>query len=135
MTEEKYYVGQSDSFTKTVTEADVVLFAGVTGDLNPAHVNDVYAKNSMFKGRIAHGMFSAGLISAVFGTKLPGPGTIYLSQTLQFRKPVYFNDTITATVTIKEIDEKGRILFDTTVTNQNGDTVVTGEAKMLPPKD
>lgn len=135
MTEEKYYVGQSDSFTKTVTEADVVLFAGVTGDLNPAHVNDVYAKNSMFKGRIAHGMFSAGLISAVFGTKLPGPGTIYLSQTLQFRKPVYFNDTITATVTIKEIDEKGRILFDTIVTNQNGDTVVTGEAKMLPPKD
>ncbi|RLA18551.1 MAG: (R)-hydratase, partial [Gammaproteobacteria bacterium] len=107
-------VGQSASMTKTVTEADVILFAGVTGDFNPAHIDDEYAKKSMFKGRIAHGMMSAGFISAVLAMKLPGPGTIYLGQTLKFKAPVRIGDTVTATVTVSDINvEKKIVKLDT----------------------
>lgn len=134
MSEKIYELGQTASFTKTVTEADVVLFAGVSGDLNPAHVDAVSASKGIFKERIAHGMLGASFISAVIGMQLPGPGTIYMSQDLKFVKPVYINDTITATVTIKEIDEKGRCLLETIATNQDGKQVIIGEAKVLPPK-
>ncbi len=134
MSEEIYTVGQTASFTKTVTETDVVLFAGISGDLNPAHVDEVAAKQSMFKGRVAHGILGASFISAVIGMKLPGPGTLYLSQNLQFVKPIYFNDTVTATVTIKEVGRRGRLTLETKLTNQDGKELITGEAKVFAPK-
>lgn len=127
-------VGDSDSFTKTVTEADVYNFAGVSGDFNPAHINETYAKETMFKGRIAHGVLSVSFISTVIGTLLPGPGSIYLSQEVKFLKPVYFNDTITATCTVTEIiEEKNRIHLDTVCTNQRGEEVITGSVKVFLP--
>lgn len=135
LTIEQLEVGQKASFTKTVTEADVYNYAGVSGDFNPAHMNEEYAKNTAFKTRIAHGMLSAGFISAVLGTKLPGPGTIYLNQDLRFTKPVHFGDTITATITVEElIKEKNRAILKTVCTNQDGDVVVEGTAKVMPPK-
>ena len=128
-------VGQTASFTKTVTEYDVYTFAGVTGDLNPAHINENYAKDTIFHGRIAHGMLMAGLISAVIGMQLPGPGTIYLGQELAFRAPVHIGDTITATVTIRSLNpERGRVELETICTNQDNVQVVTGTAKVMPPK-
>ena len=128
-------VGQSASFTKTVTEADAYNYAGVSGDFNPAHINEEYAKNTFFKTRIAHGMISAGFISAVLGTKLPGPGTIYLGQDLKFTKPVRFGDTITATCTVEEIiKEKNRLILTTVCTNQDGEVVIDGKALVLAPK-
>lgn len=128
-------VGDSASFTKTVTETDVYTFAGVSGDFNPAHINEEYAKTTPFEGRIAHGMLSAAFISTVLGTQLPGPGTIYLGQELKFTKPVRFNDTVTITCTVSEIiEEKNRVILDTTGTNQNGDVVVKGKATVLAPQ-
>lgn len=128
-------VGQSASFTKTVTEADAYNYAGVSGDFNPAHINEEYAKNTFFKTRIAHGMISAGFISAVLGTKLPGPGTIYLGQDLKFLKPVRFGDTITATCTVEEIiKEKNRLTLRTVCTNQDDEVVIDGKALVLAPK-
>jgi len=127
-------VGQSASFTKTVTEADVVLFGGVSGDLNPAHFNEEYAKGTIFKGRIAHGMLGASFISTVLGMHLPGPGSIYMKQDLRFLAPVYFNDTVTATCTVKEvIEEKNRVILDCKVVNQKGVEVIAGEAMVMPP--
>ena len=128
-------VGQSASFTKTVTEADAYNYAGVSGDFNPAHINEEYAKNTFFKTRIAHGIISAGFISAVLGTKLPGPGTIYLGQDLKFLKPVRFGDTITATCTVEEIiKEKNRLTLRTVCTNQDDEVVIDGKALVLAPK-
>ncbi len=128
-------IGDSASVSKTITETDVYLFAGITGDLNPAHVNEVASSQTMFKGRIAHGMLSAGLISAVLGMYLPGPGTIYLGQELKFTKPVRFGDTVTATATvIEKYDEKNIIKLETVCTNQNGDVVIKGVATVMPPK-
>ena len=129
-------VGDSASFTKTVSEHDVYTFAGLSGDFNPAHVNEVEAQKGMFGKRIAHGMLSAGFISTVLGTQLPGPGTIYMGQELRFTKPVFFGDTITATVTVAElIPEKNRAILDTVCTNQNGDVVIKGKATVMPPKE
>ena len=128
-------IGDSASFTKTVTDTDVYMFAGITGDFNPAHVNQVEAEKGMFGKRIAHGMLSAGFISAVLGTMLPGPGTIYMGQELRFTKPVAIGDTITATVTVAEmIIEKNRVTLDTVCTNQNGEIVIKGKATVMPPK-
>jgi 3-hydroxybutyryl-CoA dehydratase len=122
-------VGDTASMSKTVTEADIVNFAGVTGDFNPVHVDAEYASGSMFKERIAHGMLAAGYISAVIGTQLPGPNAIYLGQTLDFKLPVKIGDTVTATVTVAEKRDEKRILkLDTTVTNQRGQVVVSGGA-------
>lgn len=129
-------VGDSASFTKTVSEHDVYTYAGVSGDFNAAHVNEVEAQKGMFGKRIAHGMLSAGFISTVLGTQLPGPGTIYMGQELRFTKPVFFGDTITATVTVAElIPEKNRAILDTVCTNQNGDVVIKGKATVMPPKE
>ena len=129
-------VGDSASFTKTVSEHDVYTYAGVSGDFNPAHANEVEAQKGMFGKRIAHGMLSAGFISTVLGTQLPGPGTIYMGQELRFTKPVFFGDTITATVTVAElIPEKNRAILDTVCTNQNGDVVIKGKATVMPPKE
>lgn len=128
-------IGQSASFTKTVTEADCYNYAGVSGDFNPAHINEAYAEKTFFKSRIAHGMLSAGFISAVLGTKLPGPGTIYMSQDLKFLKPVYFGDTITAECTVDEIiKEKNRVVLKTVCINQKGEIVIDGKALVMAPK-
>ncbi|MCF8109416.1 MAG: MaoC family dehydratase [Desulfohalobiaceae bacterium] len=128
-------VGQQAEFAKTVSEADVYLYAGISGDLNPAHVNEVYAGQTMFKGRIAHGMLSGGFISAVIGMQLPGPGTIYMKQEFRFLAPVRIGDTITARVEVLEkITEKNRVRLKTTCVNQEEKTVIDGEALVMPPK-
>ena len=128
-------LGDSASVTKTVTETDVYLFAGITGDLNPAHTNEVSASQTQFGGRIAHGILSAGLISAVLAMQLPGPGTIYLGQELKFTRPVRFGDTVTATCTVSEIRaEKNIVKLDTVCTNQAGEVVLQGMATVMPPQ-
>jgi 3-hydroxybutyryl-CoA dehydratase len=125
--------GMTAVFSKTVTEADIVLFAGITGDTNPVHLDEEFAKPTMFKGRIAHGMLTAGFISTVFGTKLPGPGCIYLSQSMKFKAPVRIGDTVKARVTVTAIDPKGRVTFATTC--HVGDTLVLdGEAQLMVPR-
>ncbi len=126
--------GMTAIFTRTVTEAVIVLYAGISGDTNPVHLDEEFAKPTMFKGRIAHGMLTAGFISAVLGTKLPGPGSIYLGQTLKFKAPVRIGDTVRARVTATAIDrEKGRCTFATTA-HVGGTLVVEGEAQVLVPK-
>ena len=126
-------LGLSASYGKTVTDADIVLFAGVSGDTNPVHLDQSFAEKTPFKGRIAHGMLSAGFISTVLGTKLPGPGAIYMSQTLRFKAPVKIGDTVVATCTVTEIvAEKRRAMFSTVC--KVGDTVVIeGEAMIMVP--
>lgn len=122
-------VGDSASLSKTVTESDISSFAGLTMDFNPVHVNAEYAKESIFGERIAHGMLSAGFISAVLGTQLPGPNSIYLGQELKFLAPVKIGDTVTAKATIVEKREDKRILkLETVVLNQKGEKVVDGNA-------
>ncbi len=129
---EDIHVGDSASVTKTITAEDVEAFAKVSTDVNPVHMSEEYAQGTMFKHRIAHGMISAGLISAVLGTKLPGANTIYMGQSLQFLAPVYLDETITATATcIEKNDEKHRIKFETTCVNQDGKVVVKGEALVM----
>lgn len=128
-------IGDKDSFEKTISESDVYLYAGITGDLNPAHINQREAETTMFKGRIAHGMLTAGFISAVLGMKLPGPGTIYLGQELKFTAPVKFGDTINAEVeVIEKKEEKNIIKLSTICTNQDGVVVLKGIATVMPPK-
>ena len=128
-------INDSAEFSKTVSEADIYLFAGVTGDFNPAHINEEYAKNTFFKGRIAHGMLFAGFISAVIGCQLPGPGSIYIKQDLKFRAPGRIGDTVTAKVTVVEIiEEKNRVILQTTCTNQEGVLLLDGHATISPPK-
>ena len=126
-------VGQTASFAKTVSEADIVLFAGVSGDTNPVHLDQEFAAKTMFKGRIAHGMLSAGFISTVLGTKLPGPGAIYLSQSLRFKAPVRAGDTVVARATVTALaPDKKRATLATTC--QVGDKVVIeGEAVIMVP--
>jgi 3-hydroxybutyryl-CoA dehydratase len=132
---EQLQVGDFAQFSKTITDADIVLFAGVTGDLNPAHINEEYAKNTFFKTRIAHGILMAGFISSVIGMQLPGPGTIYLKQELNFLAPARIGDTITARVEVSDMNkEKNRITLTTTCTNQNNETVLNGQALVSPPK-
>lgn len=126
-------VGQSASFGKTVTEADILLFAAVSGDTNPVHINAEFAAGTMFKERIAHGMLSAGLISTVLGTRLPGPGTIYLSQTLKFRAPVRIGDTVTATATVASLDAAKKRATLATICTVGGKPVLEGEAVVLVP--
>lgn len=127
--------GDRAEFSKTLSESDVYLYAGVTGDLNPAHINEEYAKKTFFKSRIVHGMLLAGLISGVLGNRLPGPGTIYIRQELNFLAPVRIGDTITASVEIIEImAEAKRVRVKTTCVNQGGTVVLDGEAIVSPPK-
>ena len=129
-------VGESASLSHTVTQRDIDLFAAATGDVNPAHVDPAYAATDMFHHVIIHGMWGAGLISAVLGTRLPGPGTIYLSQDLRFRHPVGIGDTITATLTVREKKpERGDVTLDCVCTNQDGKAVITGTAETRAPRD
>jgi len=128
--------GDSATFEKTLTEKELVLFAAVSGDVNPVHLDAEFAKTSMFGERIAHGMWSGSLISAALATTLPGPGTIYLGQELSFRRPVKLNDTLTVTLTVKEKQDKKKIvILDCLVTNQNDEKVVTGTATVIAPSE
>ena len=125
-------IGASASLSKTVTEDDIVRFGEVSLDMNPVHFDDEVARRTRFGGRIAHGMLAASLISAVLGTKLPGPGTIYLGQTLVFKAPVRIGETITATVTVTaQRGDKPIFTLETNVTNGDGELVLTGEAMVL----
>jgi 3-hydroxybutyryl-CoA dehydratase len=129
---DEIHVGDVAELAKTVTETDIALFAGVTGDFNPVHIDQVAAEQSRFKGRIAHGMLSAGFISAVLGMKLPGTGSIYLSQSLRFTAPVRIGDTVTARVEVLEVlATKRRVRLATSCRNQQGETVVEGEAVVM----
>ncbi len=133
---EDYKEGDSAFFSKTVSEADVMLFAGISGDFNPLHVNQEFAKTTQFGKRVVHGCFSSALISTVLGTKLFGAGILYVSQTVNFRKPVYIGDTLTAVATVKEkfTKKEGKLKFikcDTKVYNQSNEVVTDGEALML----
>lgn len=128
-------VGDTAELSKTISETDVYLYAGISGDFNPAHINEVYAGKTFFKTRIVHGMLPAGFISAILGTKLPGPGTIYIKQALEFLAPVHIGDTITARAEVVEIiAEKNRIRMKTTCFNQEGTIVLDGEAIASPPR-
>lgn len=129
-----FSIGHTATFSKTFTEQDVITFANLSGDRNPLHLDAEYAKTTRFGARIAHGALTAGVISAALGNHLPGIGTIYLSQTTQFVKPVYFGDTITATVEISAIrSDKGILTLKTTCTNQRGEIVADGEAVVFHP--
>ena len=135
MTFEELAVGDEATFTKTVTEADVTLYAGITGDMNPLHVDREAAERSRFGGRIAHGMLTAGFVSTVLGTRLPGPGCIYLSQTLRFTRPVRIGDTVTARAEVTELfPDDRRVRLETTCANQDGETVLEGEAEVKVPR-
>jgi 3-hydroxybutyryl-CoA dehydratase len=126
-------IGEKASLKKQITEADVLRFAEVTGDKNPIHIDPEYARQTRFKERIAHGMLTASLISAVIGTRLPGPGNIYVSQSLEFKAPVKFGDVIEAEVAIIEkIPERNRVRLKTVCRNQDGTVVLEGEAVVLP---
>ena len=128
-------VGDTAEFSKTISESDIYLYAGVTGDFNPAHINEPYASKTFFKTRIAHGMLMGGFISAILGTQLPGPGAIYIRQELNFLAPVRIGDTITARAEVTEmIAEKNRVRLKTTCINQDGSLVLDGEAIVSPPK-
>jgi 3-hydroxybutyryl-CoA dehydratase len=134
-----YYIeelqeGMTAAFGKTITDADILMFAGVSGDTNPVHLNEEFAAGTAFQGRIAHGMLTASLISTVLGTKLPGPGCVYLSQTLKFLAPVRAGDTVRAEVTLRSLDkERRRCVFDT-VCKVGGKNVLEGEALIMVPR-
>lgn len=125
-------VGDAATVQRTITERDIELFAEVTGDRNPVHLDDRFARQTRFGRRIAHGMLGASLISAVLANELPGPGTIYLSQTLQFTAPIYLNDTVTVHVTVTKIrEDKPIVTLETLCINQHGEIVIRGEAVVL----
>ena len=128
-------IGQKASFSKTISESDVYLFAGITGDLNPLHVNEAAARKMMFGKRIAHGMLTSSFISTVIASSLPGPGTIYLEQNSRFLAPVYLGDTITACVEVEELLPRGKARLRTQVFNQDGKLVVDGTALVKLPKE
>ena len=129
-------VGDSAEISKTITEIDINDFARVTGDFNPVHLDQAYAEKTIFKGRIAHGLLSVGLLSSILGNILPGHGTIYLSQEVKFLAPVRIGDTINARVEVIElVQEKNRAKFKTTCMNQDGKIVVDGIAWAMPPRE
>ena len=128
-------IGMSESYSQTISEADVKAYAGISGDRNPVHMDDEYAEKSRYKKRIAHGMISSSFFSALFGTKLPGPGCVYVNQSLNFKRPVYIGDTVTAIITVTKIDEiKSRVYFDTVCKVKNK-VVIGSEAELYIPKE
>ena len=127
--------GDCASLSKTFSEKDVLTFAEISGDRNPVHIDAAFASSTRFERQLVHGMLTAGLISAVLGMQLPGPGSIYLKQELNFRAPVYFGDTITATVTVTKVrEDKPIITLETICTNQDGERVIDGEAVLMLPR-
>ena len=128
-------IGMSESYSQTITDADVKLYAGISGDRNPVHMDEEYAEKSRYKKRISHGMISSSFFSALFGTKLPGPGCVYVNQSLNFKRPVYIGDTVTAIITVTKIDEiKSRVYFDTVCKVKNK-VVIDSEAELYIPKE
>lgn len=130
---EDIQVGMEVSYSQTITDADVKSFSGISGDKNPVHMDDEYAKDSRYKKRIAHGMISASFFSALFGTKIPGEGCVYVAQNLQFKKPVYLDDTVTATVIVTDVDLKKRRVFFRTLCKVKNKIVIDGEAELFVP--
>lgn len=129
-------IGDSEQIQKKVTERDINQFAEITGDKNPVHLDEKYAKNSIFKNKVAHGMLTASLFSNILGNKFPGNGTIYLKQSLTFCKPVYVNEMITAKIIVKDINyDKQQVLFETFCYNEKNEIVIKGEALVMPPKE
>jgi 3-hydroxybutyryl-CoA dehydratase len=128
---DELFVGQTAEYSKTVTDADVHAFAQLTGDVNPIHIDEEVARKTRFGGRIAHGMISAGLISAAIANKLPGGGAIYLAQTLKFTAPVRIGDTVTVSLKVLELLSKKRLRLETICRNQRGETVIEGEGTIL----
>jgi 3-hydroxybutyryl-CoA dehydratase len=125
-------VGDTASLSRKITDRDINAFAELTSDLNPVHLDEAFARTTRFGRRIAHGMFGASLISAVLGTQLPGKGSIYLSQTLQFLGPVYIDDTVTARVTVQKVrEDKSIVTLETVCENQRGEIIIRGEAVVL----
>ena len=130
---EELEVGARDTLTRTLTEQDLLLFAKVSGDTNPVHLDETFAATTQFEGRIAHGMWTASLISCALATRLPGPGGIYLGQELKFMRPVKVGDTVTVELEVLEINERRkRATVSTNVVNQDGKTVVRGKAEIMP---
>ena len=131
---EQLGVGKTYETRITITEGMVENYARATGDYNPIHMNEDHARGTMFKTRVVHGMLHAGLISGIVGTRFPGPGTIYLAQTLKFLKPVFIDDEVTYRLKVLEYSQEGnRLRLETACINQRGETVVTGEALVMPP--
>ncbi|MFL1465555.1 MaoC/PaaZ C-terminal domain-containing protein [Marinobacter sp. HN1S83] len=133
ITYDELYEGDSATFSRTLTEDELILFAAVSGDVNPVHLDSEFAAESMFKERIAHGMWSGSLISAALATVMPGPGTIYLDQSLSFKRPVKLNDTLTVKLTVLKKEAKNRVVLECDVRNQKDEKVVSGEAKVIAP--
>ncbi len=131
---DKLYIGMSAEYAQTITDGDIKTFSGVSGDKNPVHMSDEYVEKTIFKKRIAHGLMSASYFSAIFGTKLPGEGCVYLSQTLKFSKPVYIGDTVTAIVTLNKINTRSRRLTFDTICKVKNDIVISGVAEIYLPK-
>lgn len=129
-----FKIGDTASFSKTISESDIYQFAGITGDFNPMHVDEEYAKQSRFGRRIAHGMLTSSFICTVLGMKLPGVGTIHISQQLSFMKPVFIGDTVTVQLEVMEILEKGHLRIQSQIQNQHGEMVVDGYSIVKPPK-
>jgi 3-hydroxybutyryl-CoA dehydratase len=127
-------IGMSAAYSHTVSDADVKSFAGISGDNNPVHMSDLYATNSKYGARIAHGLYLASFFSALFGTKLPGPGCVYVSQNLRFKLPVYIGDTVVAEIIVTSIDTVKRRIFFNTLCSVKGRTVIEGEAEIYIPK-
>jgi 3-hydroxybutyryl-CoA dehydratase len=127
-------IGMSESYSQTITDSDVKTFSGISGDKNPVHMDDNYAEASRYKKRIAHGLLSSSFFSALFGTKLPGEGCVYVSQNLSFIRPVYINDTVTATVTVTQIDKENRRIFFDTICTVRKKKVITGAAEIYLPE-
>ncbi|MFJ8065374.1 MaoC family dehydratase [Psychrobacillus sp. NPDC096426] len=131
-----FFVGQTASFSRTVTETDVVMYAGISGDYNPVHVDQEFASGTRFGQRIAHGLLTTSFLSRLLGMELPGQGSVYLEQSLKFKKPVFIGDTVTATAEILDIDhDRGIIRLETICRKQDNTVVLTGEAKMMMPKE
>ena len=131
---EKIEIGMEVSYSQTIMDADIKAFSGISGDKNPVHMSDEYAEKSRFKKRIAHGLMSASYFSALFGTKIPGEGCVYVSQSLQFKRPVYLDDTVTATVVVKAVDLKKRRVFFRTMCKVKNKIVIDGEAELFVPQ-
>lgn len=127
---EEIEIGMEVSYSQTITDADIKAFSGISGDKNPVHMDDEYAKNSRYKKRIAHGMLSASFFSALFGTKIPGEGCVYVSQSLKFKRPVYLNDTVVASIIVTSIDLVKKRVFFQTVCKVKNKVVIDGEAEL-----
>lgn len=130
---EEIEIGMEASYSQTITDSDIKKFADISGDKNPIHMDEVYAKNSRYKKRIAHGLMSASYFSALFGTKIPGEGCVYVSQTINFKRAVYIEDTVIATVTVTKLDLTKKRVFFKTVCKVNNKIVIDGEAELYVP--